>query len=51
MDLHALYKVDRVIKGTAMFDAPQVMRHLGYTPFFDREPSVSIADKRCRCGR
>lgn len=51
IDLHALYKVDRVIKGTAMFDAPQVMRHLGYTPFFDREPSVSIADKRCRCGR
>jgi hypothetical protein len=50
-DLRALYKVDRVIKGKAMFDATEVMRSLGYTPFIDREGSVSLSDKLCRCGR
>ena len=51
MDLRALYKVDRVIKGKAMFDATEVMRSLGYTPFIDRGGGVSLSDKRCRCGR
>ena len=50
-DLCALYKVDRVIKGKAMFDAAEVMRSVGYTPFIDREGTASLSDKGCRYGR